>query len=614
MRRAAFLAVMFAAGPAFAQTPTVSVSIDQSRVAIGETIELGITVEGMQHATPPTVEVDGFASQYVGPSSYVSIINGQMSSSVTYRYVLVAQREGAFTLGPFTVAAGGTTLQTDPVTVNVVPASSVTRRAPLPAPDQPPAPDVGDALQLQLAVDKTVLYVNETVPARLQLLVSGIQVRGIEMPTLQADGFLIKPLGQPQQSVVSVGGQPSTLLEFDTAVTPIRPGMLQLGPASLKCQVVGRSPSSRRPNSPSGHDLFDDLFDDSFFKNFFGAYQVIPMTVRAAPVTIDVKPLPDAGKPDDFKGAVGRFTLNVTAGPQRVAVGEPVTVTMTVRGQGNLDGLPPPRAAADLSAFKVYEPQARANQGPSSADQKVFEQVLIPLAPSVQEVPQVRFSFFDPALGRYETVTQGPIPLTVTPSTAPVQPTVIAPLAPAPSSGLPREPLGQDIVYIKDAPGTFRPVGWRWHRDAGWLWGAGLAVLLLGISEGVRRHHARLTADPALSRASGALKRALKQLEQSRKLQHAGKVAESYEALFRAVQRYVGDRCNIPSAGVTRDELSRVLGERYAPEQALAALVSVVDRCDAARFAPSSVATEQILPAIRDAAEAFTLLDKWKPA
>ena len=204
----------------------------------------------------------------------MSIINGQMSSSVTHTYLLLPQQPGHWTIGPITVDAGGTTLTTEPVTVDVLPAGAP-RQLP---PDQPEAAEAsGSSLQLQIGLDRAKAYVNERVPVKLQLLIDGASVRGAQTPVLQADGFQVGPISPPLQSEVAVeeGRPPVTLIELRTSVAATRPGRLLLGPASMLCQVV-----RRRQIIP-----FDDLFEQAFLE---------PVVVRAQPMAFEAIPLPEA--------------------------------------------------------------------------------------------------------------------------------------------------------------------------------------------------------------------------------------------------------------------------------------------------------------------------------
>ena len=601
----------------FAGEVSVSAEVDRRQVVIGESVQLSVTVSGTQNAQAPTVQLNDFLVQYVGPSTYISVVNGSMSSSVTHLYSLLPQRTGTFTVGPISVQAGGKTLQTDPVTIDVVPAAARSPAASMPPGENEEAPDpsLGDAIQLQLGVDKRKLYLHEAVPIRVQLLVGGVAVRSVEPPTLEANGFLVKPLGQPKQSQVMAGGQPYTLLQFDTEAVPVRSGTLALGPASIRCQVVARRTprGRRRSSSPFGEDPFESFFNrGSILEDFFGQTQLYPVTVNAAPISIDVLPLPEEGKPADFQGAVGHFSLDVTAVPSRAQVGEPVTVTMTVQGDGNFDTVTAPQPGGGLSRFKTYAPQLR--KGNEEQGKKVFEQVLIPLDTSAREVPPVRFSYFDPTSGRYETLTREPLPLTVSP--APVQERVnVIDRQPANSSPItPSEPLGRDIVYIKEALGPFRRAGMRWYDSLGWWLGAISPLMMLLISEAIRRWRERLAQDPSIGRASGALKRALSQCQAARRLQGGKDVGACYAEVFRAVQRYVGDRFNLPSEGLTTAELDASLRPRGAPAQLVHDLSALLDHCDAARFAPSSVASDQMASTIQTAESVLKRLERWRPA
>ncbi len=606
-----FLTVVAVSSLAFAEGISVQARVDRNHVPLNGRMQLSLDVNGTQNARPPDLTLDGFDAQYLGPSTQISIINGQMSSSVSHTYVLTPKKEGTFTIGPIAVNVDGKTYQTQPIDVQVLPSASIVTQGAEPAEETGGAPQLGDHLQLQLGVDKTKAYLNQAIPMKLQLLVGQVAVRGIEMPTLQADGFLVKGLQQPKQSDVVIGAESYTLLEFNTEVVPLRTGLLSLGPASINCQIVQRNRSHRRSASPFGDDPFEGFFgSDSLLEDFFGSSQLVPVSVRADPVTIEVLPLPAEDRPEDFAGAIGRFSLDVSAVPVEATAGEPITLTMTVRGNGNLDAIAPPAIIGDPIHFRIYEPKPQQNRD-SQNQQKIFEQVLIPTDPSVTQIPAVRFSFFDPEIGQYRTLTKEPIPIQVKPAPVQERPTLI--LAPQGPVGPERpEALGRDIIYIKEDLGMLQPLGWAWYRS---LWSWLLLILplvLLGVSEILHRYYERLMADPGLARSSGAFKRAITQCQRAKQLQQAGKVVECYDEVFRALQRYIGDRFNLASEGLTKVELERHLKPREIPEELLGELASLFDQCDAARFAPTSVASSQMSTTLNSAESVLKRLERWK--
>lgn len=608
--------------PAIVHAEEISVQarVNRRQVPLNGRLHFSLQINGTQNVQAPDLRLDGFTAQYLGPSTQIAIVNGRTSTSITHTYLLTPQREGAVTIGPLGVQVNGKTFQTDPIHVEVLPPAPVTSQGgwagiQAPADEQRESQPLDEALQLQLGVDRRRAYLNQAIPIRLQLLIGGVAVRGIEPPVLQADGFLITPFQQPLQSEVMVSGQPTTLLEFTTVAVPIKTGARSLGPASVNCQIVQRQPARRRAVSPFGRDPFEDLFGgDSLFGEFFGSARLAPVTVHAEPVTIDVLPLPEKGKPTDFTGAVGRFALDATAVPAQVTVGEPVTITMTIEGDGNVESVTPPVLAADASRLKVYEPQTRPDaQGARGRPHKTFEQVLIPLDASVTEIPRIRFSYFDPDQGRYETLSKGPIPLRVIPAPVQERPTLVTEPQSASRPSQP-EALGRDIVYIKEGLGPLRPVGWTWYGSAWRLLMMVAPAVLLALSEWLRRRRQRLAADPGAARASGAMKRALTHFRRARQLRQAGQVRECYDEIFRTVQRYVGDRFNRSSEGLTKAGLEESLRPRGASEELIRELCELFDRCDAARFAPAAAASDQVDATLKTTESILNRLERWKPA
>ncbi len=604
----------------WADTIRVQAMVDRQRVPLNGQVELSLRIEGTQQAQPPALELEGFMTQYLGPSTEISMVNGLVASAITHRYLLAPQREGRLTIDPITLQVDGQTFTTEPITIEVLPAASgSSARKVFSGEEERPTPeDVDEALQFQIGVDQTRVYLNQALPIRLQLLLGGAAVRSIQMPTLQADGFLVKPIGQPRQSQVSINGQPSTLMEFEAMVVPIRPGQLPLGPATLTGQLVVRNPrgpARRRASSPFlDEDPFEELFGGgSLFEEFFGQARLYPVTVIAPPVTIEVLPLPSEGQPDGFSGAVGRFTMEATAVPMELAVGEPVTLRVTIQGDGNLEGAGPPTLVGDLAGFKVYEPQRKLEGGAAGRPPRVIvERVVIPLEASVQETPAIHWSFFDPKTAQYHTVSRGPIPLTVNPAPEAVTPPVGRPQTLPPQVPQP-EILGRDLVDIREELDRLRPAGEAGSipLEAAW-WSLGPVTLLI-VSERLRRRRERLAADPSIARASGALKRALGHCRLAAKLRRDGKVGDCYAQLFRAMQRYVGDRFNLPSEGLTAAELERHLRPRGVPDDVARELSELVHRCDAARFAPRSVAADQAEPTLQAAEAVLRRLDRWRP-
>jgi hypothetical protein len=131
-----------------------------------------------------------------------------------------------------------------------------------------------------------------------------------------------------------------------------------------------------------------------------------PVDLPVQPLALTIRPLPAEGRPKQFSGAVGDLRFTVEPAPLNVAVGDLVTAVLKISGKGYFNTLVPPSFPA-APQFKVYE----LRPVPGGADEKVFEQILIPLSTNAVRIPAVSFCYFDPHAAAYKTLTQGPFSL-----------------------------------------------------------------------------------------------------------------------------------------------------------------------------------------------------------
>ena len=341
-----FIALLLLPGmTAFANSISVSASVDKNIVSVGDRIQLTVTIEGSQSVEAPDLpDMDGFQTQYVGPSTQISIVNGQMSASVNHVYSLAALKAGKYTIKPISVKHQGKTYQTKPITVEVVKGAAPQSRGQ----ERESQPDeLKDYIYLTLTAAKAEVYLNEELPVTIRLYTRW-SVRDIEYPTFSSNGFSVRKFAQPTQTREVVDGSIFNVIKFQTVVYPISTGQLNLGPAVLKCSLIVKNRGRRRRST-----FDDDFFSDSLFDDFFGREQKRSVVLKSKPLGITARALPLPGRPSDFSGAVGQFTLQVEAKPTEVKVGEPITLTMAVTGRGNIETISSPKIGG-LERFKTY--------------------------------------------------------------------------------------------------------------------------------------------------------------------------------------------------------------------------------------------------------------------
>ncbi|UFS69554.1 BatD family protein [Geomonas sp. RF6] len=373
---------------------------------------------------------------------------------------------------------------------------------------------------MEVRAAKTQVYPGEPLSVVFTLLVDGVQVRNIQYPRIKAGRFSMAPFGLPVERHLMADGRDVAAYDFATTVTALRPGVGQLGPAELRCEILAAAAGSGA---------------------FFGGMEGRAVTVTSDPHSLVVLDFPAAGRPPRFSGAVGSFTVARSAAPQAVAVGDPVTVRTVIRGVGNVDAF----SCEPVSApgFHAYPPRRSFTGGAVAC-----EQVLVPETPAVHGIPPAEISFFDPSGRGYRTVETPLVPLTVT----------AAPLPRAEMQPPPAAPLAIRPTYTS-----------RYGEAAA---ASLLAATAAGLFLFCRRSHSTLEhpAPPGpdrLAEAAAAL---------------AGKDVEAfYSALFRVVQHIAATRSELASAGIaappvgTEDDLAplfsrcdRVRYGQYQPDVA----------------------------------------------
>jgi hypothetical protein len=548
--------LFFGLAPAHAEV-SVRAGLNTPSTQVGQVVTLTILVEGAQNVEAPALEgLEDFDARYVGPSTQVSIVHGQMTSQVQHRYALTPRREGTFTLGPFAIEFGGQQYRTQPLQLTVAAAGAAPQAA---VAGQDAS---GEQLRLVISVAKTEVYLHEVLPIDVTLYVGSVQVADVQYPTVSAEGISLDTFGRPRQFGQMIDGRRWDAVQFHANVIPLQAGNRLLGPAMMRLNVVERQRQG------------GGIFNDPFF-NAFGSRRR-PMEIHANPVALNVLPLPEEGKPADFSGAVGRFTMQVSVAPTELQAGDPVTLKIALQGDGNLADSRPP-ALVSTDGFKTYDAQVATSEGNTL---RVFEQVLIPSDESVTGIPPVRFTYFDPEARKYDTIESAPIALAVRPA-KPGQETRILE---ATGEQRVREQLGRDIVYIKDEIGTVRRRSAPWYGS--WLlllWWPIPPLSFVAVLAYDRRRQ-RLSGDLRYARFMQAKRNARRGLSAAEEAMKRAEPAAFYDELSRTLQTYLSDKLGLPpgavdSAAIAASGMSADSTER---------LEHLFDICEQIRFAPTS--------------------------
>ncbi len=554
--------VLAALGPGAGRLDAASftASLDRDTIALGETATLSLTFEGGQPPTAPAPDVPGLEIVNTGNSQNFSIINGQMSSTVTITYSVTPQKTGEYLIPALTTEVGRQTLRSLPVRLTVTAANA------------PPAAAVNSGSQvvfMKLSVPKNKVYVGEIIPAQLELYFrQDVQNYGnFQISTLSADGFTTGKMIEGQHRRVQIGNTVYTVVPALFTLTARKTGPVSVGPATGSVVVVLPSANPRRDSFPFG---------------FFNNNEQRQVSLATETVNLESLPLPAGSAPANFNGAIGDYALTVSAGPTNVAVGDPITVHVQISGRGALDALTLPDQSA-WRDFKTYPPTSHVETTDTLGLQgaKTFEQIVTPQSTDVHELPAFSFSYFDPDAGTYRTLTEAPVQLAVHSAGASPAPTIAA--AKSPNA---QTPAPQDILPIKERPGALAQTGPPLLTQPVFLAAQSLPVLAWLAASVWRKRTDSLANNPRLRRQRHVAQLVRDGLNELRRLAADNHSDEFFATLFRLLQEQLGERLDCPASSITEAVIDERLARLGAPETTLACLRELFQLCNQARYAP----------------------------
>lgn len=610
-----FLSVSFAA---FAQQVQFSSKASSTRVGVGEPFQLQYTIDNAQNISgfqPP--EFHGFSILSQSQSNSTSIINGQMSQSISFLFILSATSPGNYTIPGAKARVNGNSMMSNPVSIHVGAAGpSRPGQQPIPSPVSPgnsPASGIQQELNsnpgvlkmgenardkikknvfVKVDVDKKNVYVGQQITASYKLY-TRLPTSSNVTKVPSYSGFSAHDLNlpnPPQATTEQLNGKTFKVFTIrKTMLFPMQSGTLELDPVEVDNTVRLYHVTKHK----SSGDPFSDLFNDPFFKDPFGSdpmfddpfgnnvtYQDYTYNITSTPIPIHVKPLPDKGKPANFSGAVGQYSISASVDKNSLSTSDAGTLTVTVSGTGNINLLSAP-AIPFPSSFESYDPKITDkinNQSNPYGGSRTFSYAFMPRAAGTYTLPPIQFSYFDPGSGTYKTVQTEPIRIAVTPGAANTE-----------DSGVASAHLVHNNTL---APILTGDIAWDTSADsrAGqfWYWALlGLPLVLLAFMVWLRKHTQSDSSGGVPARKKKANKTALARLSTANQFLQQRKGKEFYEEVSTALWGYLCDKLDIVYAELSREKVQRALQARQVNEQDQRRLFELLDTCEMALYAAS---------------------------
>lgn len=555
-------------------------------VAIGDQFRLSYTVTTQKVRDFRAPSIKGF-DVLMGPSRSeqrsVQIINGQTTStsSITFTYILMANTEGNFTIPGATITADGNQTVSNSVHIKVLPADKANGAS---SSDNGNRQSGGSAsrassgtsvsnndLFIRAIASKTNVYEQEAflLTYKIYTLVDLRGFDNVKLPDFK--GFHSQEVELSNDRKWSLehynGRNYQTTVYRQFVLFPQQSGKLMIEPARFDASIAKATQVA---------DPFEAFFNGG------SNYVEVKKTLMTPKVAVDVKALPE-GKPTDFSGGVGEFSISSSINNTNVKTNDAVTLKLIISGTGNLKLISTPEVKFPED-FEVYDPKVEnkfrlTNAGLSGS--QVIEYLAIPRNAGTYKIPPVKFSYFDINTHSYKTLTTEEYELHVEKGAGNAAQTI--------ANFTNKEDLkvlNEDIRYIKQnavdlsQKGEFFYGSWRY-----WLFYIvpGIAFIVFFI---VHRKQIAANANVAKMRTKKANKVAVKRMKQAGKLLTDNKKDAFYDEVLKALWGYISDKLNIPVSRLSKDNIEEELRNYGVNETLIKDFLDTLNNCEFARFAP----------------------------
>jgi hypothetical protein len=573
--RAAVLTLVFAA--ASAAHAGVTLSVDRASAAVKEQFYLVLRAEGGRIGEPVMPHLDGLVIQRRPVSTRqqtsVNFINGrvQQNNVREWQYVAWATAPGKMEIPPAKVNIDGNDELSKPVTIDIedAPAGGLSRppgggrpvqnlplqnaqpQEPAQQPGRRPRGDVtlDEVLLIESSVSKTSIYQGEALAYSVSysvlndpsVRVAGDEGNRLNLPSVE--GFYEAEIKKDEkQETRNEMAYITTVLSRPMFAT--KPGTFEIPPVVWSGRIT--APTSLGPRSFRAERATE-------------AY------------TIEVKPLPDS--PPNFSGAVGKLNISASLEGGAVEQGKPKIFTVVIAGEGNIDAIPKPQLPA-MDWCHVSEPEITVTPlaGPLEFEKR-FAYTLTPMRPEMHQIPQVEFVYFAPDIESYKTVSTKPLDVFVQAGEDAGKLVVVGGQSAPKADAV--ELLASDLAPLLPLDDAPEPVGPHWPLNTlafggpplGFL--AGLVYL---------RRQRRFATDLGYARGMRAKARSRKRLSEAAHSKDPG------EALFKALTGFLGDKFNLPDAGMTSQDVRTAMLEYGISAEVVEEYVKVLRTCERQRY------------------------------
>lgn len=501
-----------------------------------------------------------------GPNTSVSNYwsNGKRSFTKTYSYFLSPKKQGSFTVKQAQIEIDGQVYKTFPIIIKV------TKAIEKPKDPNDPAYIASQKIHLVAEVSKTAPYLNESITVLYKLYVAPNIAANIlgDKQTPQYEDFWnqnIEVRAFRPQNAKFKGEDYRYVILKKVVLYPQKTGKLKLEPYVINLNID--VPTSR-------YDIFGNRI-----------VRKVQQSITSSTRIVNVKPLPEEGKPTDFKGAVGDFNFSVTASKSSLDAGESLQAKVRVSGKGNLKLFELPKITVP-SSLEVYEPEHKENVRTNLAGMQgeiLDVYTIVPQYKGKYPLPEVSFSYFDPKAKTYKRSTSEQLVIDVVNGPSSVN---------TDTASNNTVNTNKQAVTTNSSTFSFIKTNATWISkkeqsfflsNIFWLLFL-LPFLLIPLAIFVRRNQEKRNADIVGNKRRKADRLAKKYLSDAKKA--LGKKEAFYIALEKAFHNYLKAKLHIETSDFNKEKIQSLLTERNVDLTVVSEFISILENCELARYTP----------------------------
>ena len=580
-----FVFILNVISTAYAKEVKVVISVDKNKVEIGSHIRLTVGVEGAFDTDIPKLSMPESFSLMFGPSvsTQTTIINNVVKVFRGFMYGFSPREKGRFEIGPVTLDYKGRTYTSNSISIEVVARTPFESIIDEKSDTSGQRVDINKMVFVELKTDKQEAYIYEEIIQSFKLYFQkGLPIDDLDYVAASTKNFLAEKLGEERRYEEVRDGILYNVIELRTALFPLVSGIIKIPSASFKCNIIIRQQRNRG-------SLFDEFMG--------GGGRRYPVERSTEPVKMTIKPLPVVGKPEGFTGAVGKYTMDVLAKPTKLKVGDPITLTINIRGEGNIQTIGEPLLAPEgMKDFKAYNFEAKVTitgRGNGIKGEKLFNKVIEPQSEDSGVIPGISFSYFDPELEKYKTITHAPIPIEVEHSEIEI-PIHLSVEGAGMTKGQVKI-LTKDILPIMSDLYSFENQRSAIYKSPFILAIVFIIPILIVVAcIYVQRQRELLHSDVGYARKKRAMAHAQQHLSNARELLQLDNSSEFYAALAKTILKHIADKLNVTPAAVTSDNIYDILEKRGVSDDVIKELRQCLESCDYGRFSSGHLSKAQM--------------------